>query len=73
LGGLFRRDTYTKRKIDLLIFITARVIQEGEYTEEQLAKLKEELGKEQREIAAAEKKKKKKASAKKEPDAAVKK
>ncbi|MCX5705586.1 MAG: secretin and TonB N-terminal domain-containing protein [Candidatus Omnitrophica bacterium] len=60
LGGVFRRDTYTKRKIDLLIFITARVIKEGEYTEEELAKLRENLGKEAKEIAAMDKRKKKK-------------
>jgi type IV pilus assembly protein PilQ len=72
LGGLFRRDTYTKRKIDLLIFITARVVKEGEFTEEQLAKLKEDLGKEQKEIAAAEKRKKK-VSVKKEDTQPIKK
>jgi type IV pilus assembly protein PilQ len=60
LGGIFRRDTYTKKKIDLLIFITARAIDEGEFTEEELAKLKEDLGKEEKEIAAMDKKKKRK-------------
>jgi type IV pilus assembly protein PilQ len=60
LGGIFRRDTYTKKKIDLLIFITARIINEGEYTEEELSKLKDNLGKEEKEIAAADKRKKKK-------------
>jgi type II secretory pathway component GspD/PulD (secretin) len=60
LGGVFRRDTYAKRKIDLLIFINARVIKEGEYTEEEITKLKDNLGKEANEIAAADKRKKKK-------------
>jgi len=60
LGGIFRRDTYTKKKIDLLIFITARIINEGEYTEEELSKLKDNLGKEEKEIAAADQRKKKK-------------
>lgn len=39
LGGLFRRDTYDTSKVDLLIFITARIVKEGEYTEEEIVKL----------------------------------
>jgi type IV pilus secretin PilQ/predicted competence protein len=39
LGGLFRRDTYDTEKIDLLIFITARIIKEGEFTPEEIARL----------------------------------
>ena len=64
LGGLFRRDTYIKKKSDLLIFITARLVKEGEFTFEELARLQENLGKEQKEIAAADRKKKKKVSVK---------
>jgi type IV pilus assembly protein PilQ len=64
LGGLFRRDTYSKKKLDLLIFITARIVKEGELTPEELAKLKDSLGKSEKEIAAAERRKKKKVSVK---------
>ncbi|MDD5238761.1 MAG: hypothetical protein PHU96_07395 [Candidatus Omnitrophica bacterium] len=39
LGGLFRRDTYDTSKVDLLIFITARIVREGQYSEEEIAKL----------------------------------
>jgi hypothetical protein len=46
--------------VDLLIFITCRIIQEGEFTPEELAKLQENLGKEEKEIAAMDKKKKRK-------------
>ncbi len=58
LGGLFRRDTYSKKKTDLLIFITARIIKEGEFSPEEVARLKGELGKDPKQIAAANKKKK---------------
>ncbi|MFH1281233.1 MAG: secretin and TonB N-terminal domain-containing protein, partial [Candidatus Omnitrophota bacterium] len=44
LGRLFGRETTTSTKIDLLIFITARIIIEDEYTPEELAKLEERLG-----------------------------
>ncbi|MFA5093249.1 MAG: hypothetical protein WC543_04845 [Candidatus Omnitrophota bacterium] len=46
IGMLFGRVTDTTEKIDLLIFITARIIKEGEYTPEELAKLEERLGRE---------------------------
>jgi len=39
LGSLFRRDTYDTEKVDLLIFITARIIQEGEFSVEEVGKL----------------------------------
>lgn len=58
LGGLFRRDTYSKKKADLLIFITARIINEGEYSSEEIAKLQSNLGKDAKQIAAANRKKK---------------
>jgi type II secretory pathway component GspD/PulD (secretin) len=63
-GGLFRRDTYVKKKLDLLMFITARIVKEGELSPEELAKLQDNLGKYQKEIVAAEKKKKKKVNVK---------
>jgi len=44
IGRLFGRETTTNTKIDLLIFITARIIQENEYTPEELAKLEKRLG-----------------------------
>ncbi len=46
LGKLFGRETSPTTKIDLLIFITARIIKEGEYTPEELAKLEKRLGRE---------------------------
>ena len=42
-GAFFRRDTYDTAKIDLLIFITARIVKEGELTPEEIAKLEERL------------------------------
>ncbi|MDO9572788.1 MAG: hypothetical protein Q7J37_02760, partial [Candidatus Omnitrophota bacterium] len=44
IGKLFGRETITNTKIDLLIFITARIIKEDEYTPEELAKLEKRLG-----------------------------
>ncbi|MDD5506509.1 MAG: hypothetical protein PHR73_07140, partial [Candidatus Omnitrophica bacterium] len=44
LGKIFGRETTTNTKIDLLIFITARIIKESEYTPEELAKLEDRLG-----------------------------
>ena len=49
IGGLFRRDTYDTAKIDLLIFITARILEENEFPPEKIAKLQEDLGKEAKE------------------------
>lgn len=43
LGALFRRDTIDTQKIDLLVFITAHIVKEGEFTPEELAKLEERL------------------------------
>ena len=43
-GSLFRRDTYDTQKIDLLIFITARILKENELTPEEIAKLERQLG-----------------------------
>lgn len=50
IGGLFRRDTYDTQKVDLLIFITARIAKDDDFTPEILAKMKEDLGKDQAEI-----------------------
>jgi len=44
IGKLFGRETTNTQKIDLLIFIKARIIKEGEYTPEELAKLEARLG-----------------------------
>lgn len=39
LGRLFRRDTTDTKKIDLLIFITAKIVKESRLTQEDLSKL----------------------------------
>ncbi|HTZ10956.1 MAG TPA: hypothetical protein VMD04_01055, partial [Candidatus Margulisiibacteriota bacterium] len=39
LGKLFTRDIVDNQKVDLLIFITARVVKDGEFTPEEIAKL----------------------------------
>jgi len=44
IGQLFGRQTNTITKIDLLIFIKAKIINEGEYTQEELARLEKRLG-----------------------------
>lgn len=43
VGGLFRRETDDTQKIDLLIFISARIVKEGEFTAAEIAKLEERL------------------------------
>jgi type IV pilus assembly protein PilQ len=43
LGVLFSRDTYDTGKLDLLIFITARIVKEGEFSAEELANLEHNL------------------------------
>ncbi len=43
LGVLFSRDTDDIQKIDLLIFLTARVIKEGDFTPEQIAQMQKNL------------------------------
>jgi type IV pilus assembly protein PilQ len=43
LGPLFRKDTSDIKKIDLLIFISARIVKEGELTPEEIKKLEERL------------------------------
>lgn len=44
LGNLFERKTYDTEKIELLIFITASIIDDRTLTEEQLAELEKNLG-----------------------------
>jgi len=41
LGVLFRKETKDSAKIDLLIFITAHIVKPGQYTEEELALLRQ--------------------------------
>lgn len=43
LGRIFRRDTEDLEKIELLIFITARIIDESGFSEKELASLEEEI------------------------------
>jgi type IV pilus assembly protein PilQ len=43
VGKLFGRDKDNVEKVDLLIFITAKIIKEGEYSPEELAKLEKRL------------------------------
>lgn len=41
VGPLFRRDTIDTEKIDLLVFITANIVKEGDFSAEEIAKLEE--------------------------------
>ena len=43
IGKFFGRETVDTQKIDLLIFITAKIVKEGEFTPEELAKLEARL------------------------------
>jgi type IV pilus assembly protein PilQ len=43
LGIFFRRETVDTQKIDLLIFITAKIVKEGDFSAEEIAKLEERL------------------------------
>jgi general secretion pathway protein D len=43
LGVFFRRETVDTQKIDLLIFITANIIKEGQFTPQEIAKLEEDM------------------------------
>ncbi len=45
LGKLFQRETVDNQKVDLLIFITARIVKEGELSDAEIARLEESLGK----------------------------
>ncbi len=62
VGKFFGRETNDTQKIDLLIFITARIIKEGELTPEEIAKLEKRLERNEPvvvKINAADRKKKK--------------
>jgi type II secretory pathway component GspD/PulD (secretin) len=43
LGKLFNREIEDNEKVDLLIFITARIIKEGEFTAEEITRLQKGL------------------------------
>jgi len=43
IGPIFSRETVDTQKIDLLIFITAHIMKEGEFSPEEIAKLEKEL------------------------------
>jgi type II secretory pathway component GspD/PulD (secretin) len=43
LGFLFNRETNDTQKVDLLIFITAHIVKEGEFSPEEIAKLETRL------------------------------
>ncbi len=42
-GALFRRDTVNTSKVDLLIFITAHVVKDDEFSPEEIAKIEKRL------------------------------
>jgi type II secretory pathway component GspD/PulD (secretin) len=44
IGALFRRETIDTAKIDLLIFITARVMKEDEFSPDEIKKIEAALG-----------------------------
>ena len=46
IGKAFEREITDSTKIDLLIFITARIVKEGEFTPEEIARMQEALNKE---------------------------
>ncbi|MDD5073122.1 MAG: secretin and TonB N-terminal domain-containing protein [Candidatus Omnitrophica bacterium] len=73
IGNLFSRATNNTDKIDLLIFITARVVRPGEFTDQEMAMVKQALEAGQANVTPAaepEKKEKKKEDKKKEKPAA---
>ncbi|MDD4879325.1 MAG: type IV pilus secretin PilQ [Candidatus Omnitrophica bacterium] len=75
IGNLFSRATNDTTKIDLLIFITARVIRPGELTDEEMAMVKQALEAGQANVTPlpepAKKEKKKEDKKKEGPSAAV--
>jgi type II secretory pathway component GspD/PulD (secretin) len=44
LGVLFSRETVDVSKIDLLIFITARIIDEDQYSTDEVARMQQSFG-----------------------------
>lgn len=69
VGGLFTRRTNDLEKIDLLIFITARVVKPGELTEQEVAMVKQALDAGQPDVVPAAEKEKKKEEKKTAPKA----
>jgi general secretion pathway protein D len=65
IGGAFRRDTYDTQKIDLLMFITAKIVPDGGLTDEELAEMESSVGKNGDKYVLESKKSKKKAAAEK--------
>jgi type IV pilus assembly protein PilQ len=43
IGALFRTDSTTTSKVDLLVFITAHIVKENQFTPEEITKLEERL------------------------------
>jgi type II secretory pathway component GspD/PulD (secretin) len=58
LGNLFTRETNINTKIDLLVFLTTRIVKPGGLSAEEIAKLEDNLGKAPSSSKAAVKKKK---------------
>jgi len=60
IGALFRRQTNDTSKIDLLIFLTARVVKDDEFSAEEITRLEENMMGVMKKQPLEEKKKKKK-------------
>jgi type IV pilus assembly protein PilQ len=45
IGGMFRRDTYDTQKVDLLMFITAKIVPDEGLSAEEVLSMQENLGK----------------------------
>jgi len=45
LGNLFKREIFDTQKVDLLIFITARIVKEGEFSAAEIEKLEQRFSK----------------------------
>ena len=58
VGPFFRRDTEDNQKIDLLVFISAHIIKEEEFSPEEIAKLEDRLDRGPQEKAAYQKRRK---------------
>jgi type IV pilus assembly protein PilQ len=43
LGNLFKRDTVSTQKIDLLVFITAHIVKENDLSPEAIGKMEERM------------------------------
>lgn len=55
IGKFFGRDKDNLEKVDLLIFITAKIIKDGDYSPEELAKLKKRLNNEEPPVESKDK------------------